>query len=260
MIAYTVAVIGAAVFLAAGCAAADGAGRQHSGVDEAALERVRAALIAPDRIEWDKPFDASRKPVQYVRFFRIRTGMKVLDLGAAAGYTTEIIAAAVGPSGRVYAQIDDPVIRLQKGFFDRTLNQRIGPDGARRSNIIYWHRDLEDAGLTNLDLVHWGFNLHDYYNQNGGEEHVQRILASALGALKPNGILAVSDHIGVAGKDNRKLHRVEIAHIVQQIEQAGFRIEARSDLLANPEDDHSLNVFADAIYRQTDRVLIRAVR
>jgi isopenicillin-N N-acyltransferase-like protein len=42
--------------------------------------------------------------------------------------------------------------------------------------------------------------------------------------------------------------------------QAGFRIEARSDLLANPEDDHSLNVFVDAIYRQTDRVLIRAAR
>ena len=54
--------------------------------------------------------------------------------------------------------------------------------------------------------------------------------------------------------------RVEIVVVVEQIERAGFRIEARSDLLANPEDDHSLNVFADAIYRHTDRVLIRAVR
>lgn len=256
MIAHAVARVGAAVLFAAGCATTS----TPEGVDEAALERVRAALIAPDRIEWDKPFDASRKPVEYMRFFRVRTGMTVLDLGAAAGYTTEIIAAAVGPSGRVYAQIDDPVIGLQGGFFDRTLKQRIGPDGMRRNNIIYWHRELDDAGLTHIDLVHWGFNLHDYYHQNGGEAHVQRILASARGALEPKGILAVSDHIGVAGMNNRKLHRVEIVHIVNQIEQAGFRIEARSDLLANPEDDHSLNVFDDAIYRQTDRVLIRAVR
>ena len=80
--------------------------------------------------------------------------------------------------------------------------------------------------------------------------------ASTLGV----NILAVSDHIGVAGKDNGRLHRVEIAHMFEQIEQAGFRIEARSDLLANPEDDHSLNVFDDAIYRRTDRILIRAVR
>jgi len=81
----------------------------------------------------------------------------------------------------------------------------------RRSNIIYWHRELGDAGLTHIDLVHWGFNLHDYYHQNGGEARVQRILASARGALEPKGILAVSDHIGVAGMNNRKLHRVEIA-------------------------------------------------
>jgi len=110
--------------------------------------------------------------------------------------------------------------------------------------------------------VHWGFNLHDYYYQENEEDgtYVQRVLASAYSALNRGGILAVSDHIGVTGNDNRRLHRIEIVDILEQIEQAGFRIEVQSQLLANPEDDHSLNVFADAIYRQTDRLLIRAVR
>jgi predicted methyltransferase len=257
MIAHSIVAVGVAVLLVAGCATPS-----TPDVDEAALQRVRVSLFAEDRIAWDKPFDASRKPVAYIRFFGVRTGMTVLDLGAAAGYTTEILAAAVGPTGRVYAQIDDPVVRLQNGFFDRTLKQRIGPEGIRRGNIIYWHRELDDAGLNNVDLVHWGFNLHDYYYQENEEDgvYVQQILASAYSALKTDGILAVSDHIGGAGKDNRKLHRIEMVHIVEQIERAGFRIDARSDLLANPEDDHSLNVFADAIYRTTDRVLIRAVR
>ena len=257
MIAHSILAAGVAVLLVASCATTSA-----PEADEAALERVRAALIAEDRIAWDKPFDASRKPVDYIRFFGVSTGMTVLDLGAAAGYTTEILAAAVGPTGRVYAQIDDPVVGLQNGFFDRTLKQRIGPEGIRRGNIIYWHRELDDAGLSNVDLVHWGFNLHDYYYQENEEDgaYVQQVLASAYSALRSGGILAVSDHIGVTGNDNRKLHRIEIVDIVNQIEQAGFRIEEQSELLANPEDDHTLRVFADAIYRQTDRVLIRAVK
>ncbi|MGI9325737.1 MAG: hypothetical protein ACR2PZ_11005 [Pseudomonadales bacterium] len=228
-------------------------------VDEAALERIRNALVQADRIEWDKPFDASRQPVEYMRFFGVATGMTVLDLGAAAGYTTEIMAAAVGPQGRVYAQIDDQVLRLQNGFYERTLQKRIGPDGSRRSNIQWWHHELNDLELSDLDLVHWGFNLHDHYHSRG-EDYVQEILQGVHLALKPMGILAVSDHIGIAGNDNRKLHRITVDELRNQLEKAGFRIEEQSPLLANPNDDHSLNVFADEIYRKTDRVLIRAVK
>lgn len=227
--------------------------------DPTVAPRVQAALIADDRINWDKPFDASRKPLQYVEFFQVRSGMRILDLGTAAGYTAEILAAATGPQGRVYAQIDDLVIGLQRGFFDRTLKARIGPDGSRRSNIEYWHRPIDDPGLTELDLVHWGFNLHDHLNMFGAAE-VQNILAAAKAALRPGGVLAVSDHVGIEGRNNRKLHRIPIATLRQQIEQAGFRITGTSNLLANPDDDHSLNVFDDAIYRQTDRILVRAVR
>ena len=230
-----------------------------SGPDAAAVERVRAALAAADRIDWDKPFDASRKPLEYITFFDVRSGMQVLDLGAAAGYTSEVLAAAVGPQGLVYAQIDDLVIRLQKGFFDRTLKARIGPDGSRRANIVYWHHELDDLQLTDLDLVHWGFNLHDHYHMQG-EAYVQRVLAGVHDALKVGGTLAVSDHVGVAGRNNRKLHRIEPATLIEQLEKAGFRVQAQSDLLANPNDDHSLNVFADEIYRATDRILVRAIK
>ena len=226
--------------------------------DPEVAARVQALLMAEDRLEWDKPFDASRRPLQYVEVFGVRSGMRILDLGAAAGYTAEILAAATGPNGQVYAQIDDLVIGLQQGFFDRTLKARIGPDGARRSNIEYWHRPIDDPGLENLDLVHWGFNLHDHLNMFG-EAEVQKILAAAKLALRPGGVLAVSDHVGIEGRNNRKLHRIPITVLRQQVERAGFRITGTSELLANPADDHSLNVFNDAIYRQTDRILIRAV-
>ena len=181
-----------------------------------------------------------------------------IETGRSYAALSMVLAAATGPNGQVYAQIDDLVIGLQQGFFDRTLKARIGPDGARRSNIEYWHRPIDDPGLENLDLVHWGFNLHDHLNMFG-EAEVQKILAAAKLALRPGGVLAVSDHVGIEGRNNRKLHRIPITVLRQQIERAGFRITGTSELLANPTDDHSLNVFNDAIYRQTDRILIRAV-
>ena len=52
------------------------------------------------------------------------------------------------------------------------------------------------------------------------------------------------------------VHRWE--QLIGDLCAAGFVIEARSGLLANPEDDHTLNVFDPDIRRRTDRVVIRA--
>jgi len=72
MIAHSIVAVGVAVLQVAGCATPS-----TPDVDEAALQRVRVSLIAQDRIAWDKPFDASRKPVGYIRFFGVSTGMTV---------------------------------------------------------------------------------------------------------------------------------------------------------------------------------------
>ena len=54
------------------------------------------------------------------------------------------------------------------------------------------------------------------------------------------------------------MHRIEPDVARALVREAGFVIEAESDLYANPEDDHSLMVYNDAIYLRTDRFLFRA--
>jgi len=66
------------------------------------------------------------------------------------------------------------------------------------------------------------------------------------------------DHVGVAGQDNAELHRMEASKARELITQAGFVIEAESDILMNPDDDHMLRVFDPAIQGATDRMLFRA--
>ena len=57
-----------------------------------------------DRTEADRTTDKRRDPVALLTFTAPKTGLTVLDMGAGAGYSTELMARAVGPSGTVYAQ------------------------------------------------------------------------------------------------------------------------------------------------------------
>ena len=67
-----------------------------------------AIVAAPDRTDGDRQADARRKPAKLLAFTGVKVGMKVLDMEASAGYSTELLARAVGPTGTVYAQIPPP--------------------------------------------------------------------------------------------------------------------------------------------------------
>ena len=67
-------------------------------------QQVAQIVASPDRSEADRTNDLRRKPEQMLGFIGIRPGIVALDLSAAGGYTTELLARAIGPSGTVYGQ------------------------------------------------------------------------------------------------------------------------------------------------------------
>ena len=67
-------------------------------------ERIAEIIASPDRRPADRSTDVRRKPAEILAFIGIRQGWTALDLSAGGGYTTELIARAVGPTGRVYGQ------------------------------------------------------------------------------------------------------------------------------------------------------------
>jgi len=69
-----------------------------------------AVVAAPDRAEADHQADARRKPALLLAFTGVRPGMKVLDMETSAGYSAELLARVVGPSGKIYAQDSAAVI------------------------------------------------------------------------------------------------------------------------------------------------------
>ena len=217
------------------------------------VARMRTALASPDRPAEDKERDAVRKPIEVVQFLGIETGMTALDVIAVGGWFTEVLSAAVGPTGKVLSQ--NPMFFVQReGFAEREVerNERLG-------NVQAVHGDLPEAGIDGqADAAVTALNLHDIYNGQGGEAAAVAMLKGIYDALKPGGVLGLIDHTGIAGQDNAAFHRIQPAQARDALTKAGFTIEAESDILANPADDHAKGVRDPSIARHTDQFLIRA--
>ncbi len=174
-------------------------------------------------------------------FAGVQTGMKILDMEASAGYSTELLARTVGPAGTVYAQDSAAVIeRFVKDKFD------IRAQKPAMKNVVHVIRDFDDPippDVSGLDMITFFFAYHDItYMQVDRTVMNKKMFA----ALKPGGFLIIADHSAKPGDGTnvaKTLHRIEESTLRQEIEAAGFKLAAEGDFLRHPEDPREAAVF-----------------
>jgi predicted methyltransferase len=222
--------------------------------DSDLMSRLHKAMMAPGRPADEKALDAKRKPEEVLAFFGIKPGMKVIDISAATGYYSELLAAAVGPTGTVYAQNSKRMMMNKDAM--QALNERV----ARVPNIKTTEAAENDLGMDGqLDFALISLHLHDVYNF-GGKDAALGLLRGAFAALKPGGKLGLIDHVGNDGADNKALHRIPLDTAEDLLKEAGFKIEKQSNVLHHAEDDHTMESHDDKIRRMTDRMVILAMK
>ena len=200
---------------------------------------IQAVIDAPDRAEADRALDAGRHPGEMLAFFGIRPGMKVADLLAGGGYTSEILARAVGPKGKVWGQNNRFVLDR---FAEKPWTARLAT-GAMK-NVIRVDRELEDPlppEAKNLDAVIMVLFYHDTYWLEVDRAAMNKAI---FASLKKGGVYGIIDHSGRDGTGStevKSLHRIEEKVVRGEIEAAGFRLEASSDFLRNPSDTRDWN-------------------
>lgn len=212
---------------------------------EAKAPDYEAIVAAPDRTDGDRQADQRRQPARMLAFTGVRPGMKVLDMEASAGYSTELLARAVGPTGIVYAQDSAAVIeRFVKDKFD------IRAQKPAMKNVVHVIRDFDDPippEVSNLDLITFFFAYHDItYMQVDRAAMNRKMFAS----LKPGGFLVIADHSARPGDGitvAKTLHRIEESTLRQEIEAAGFKLVAEADFLRHPEDPRDQKVFQPTV-------------
>ncbi len=234
-------------------------------------QQIARIIDSPDRSAADRANDLRRKPQPMLAFIGLRPGMVALDLSAGGGYTTELLARAVGPEGRVYGQSAPPRAA------DSPPRPAVTPEGnsnpgataapvaaapaPRRSsaqalaeraknpaaaNIVAVIQAFEDPvppalKQGGLDLVTLMFNYHDLGHM--GVDRA-RMNAAVFAALKPGGVYVIADHAGRPGtgiSEAATLHRIEQAFLRREVEAAGFRLAGEADFLRNPLDPRDKN-------------------
>jgi predicted methyltransferase len=198
-----------------------------------------AVVGAPDRSDADRALDAGRHPADMLAFFGIRPGMRVAELGAGGGYTTELLARAVGPTGRVYGQ--NPKLVLER-FAEKPWSERLAkPVNAQ---VVRVDREFDDPlppEAKDLDAVLIVLFYHDTVWLGADRA---RMNAAVFSVLKHGGIYGVIDHSARAGagtSETKTLHRIEESAVVAEIEKAGFKLDGSADFLRNPSDARDWN-------------------
>ena len=113
------------------------------------------------------------------------------------------------------------------------------------------------AGVQDFDLITFLFYYHDTTYMTVDRAQMNRKL---FAALKPGGYLVIADHSALPGQGvtvGHTLHRIEESTLRQEVEAAGFKFEAESAILANPEDPHTAGVFDPSIRGKTDQFILK---
>ena len=200
----------------------------------AAADAIATAVADPLRPAADVARDPLRKPAEIIAFAGVKPGMTVIEYAPGGGYYTRLLARTVGPEGKVYALVP-AAFAQREGALD-ALNEM-----AR----LYGNVEVVPVDFANFllpeqaDLAWTTENYHDFVN--GGS--IAAIDAQTFKALKPGGIFFVEDHDapGTGATATRTLHRIDAEEVVRTVTAAGFTLEARSELLNNPNDPHTAN-------------------
>jgi predicted methyltransferase len=242
-------------------------------------QAIQSLLAAPDRTPADRTNDQRRLPEKMLAFMGVRPGMIAMDLFAGGGYTTELLARAIGPAGKVYGQSQAPnpslappaapegnsnpsaanttsttpaarpapaPVRVPSSVALAQRQDRLLAAGVPAATIVPVVQKFESPipealAHQQLDFASLMFNYHDLGHMGVDRQAMNRAIFQAL---KPGGIYIVSDHAGRPGtgiSEAGTLHRIEEAFLKQEIESVGFKFVAEGGFLRNPNDPRDKN-------------------
>ncbi|WP_292230095.1 hypothetical protein [Brevundimonas sp.] len=210
------------------------------------------AVADPKRPAEEVARDALRHPSEILAFAQVAPGDKIADIRPGAGYFSRLFSDVVGPTGRVYAFVPNRTAERENPTADLLV--------AAYPNITRVNGLLDSMTYAEpLDLIFMSQEYHDFHI-SGFNTDVAKMNAAVFAALKPGGLYVVIDHQAAAGTGISvvsTLHRIEGDYLKREVQAAGFVFDGESQVVANPADDHSLNVFDAAIRGKTDQFVYR---
>lgn len=181
--------------------------------------------------------DKDRKPVEALTFWGLKPNMSVIEIGPGGGYWAEILAPYARATGGAYTATMPAADRKLPASFDK-------PEYGQIRYAVFTNTSMDIAAPGSADFILTARNIHNWMWSGDMD---QRAFNAFYKALKPGGILAVEEH----RSDPRPMVKeardgyVSTEHVIALAQKAGFKLDARSELNANPKDkkDHPFGVW-----------------
>ena len=204
------------------------------------------------------------KLAELIRFSRVDAGATVIDVYPGQGDWTRLFSGVVGPEGRVCSFVPAEVAHFKNdpvGLM-RTLAKEPGRENVEvvSADLVAMPQSTRPADVLWLHLFY--HDLHTALMQTKGATAAE-FNRAVYKRLKSGGYYVIVDHAAAAGvgmSSAQSLHRIDPATVREEVEAAGFVLDAESTVLANNDDPHSIKVFDPSIKGETDRFAYRFVK
>jgi len=201
--------------------------------------------------------DQFRHPKETLLFFGAEPSMTVVEVWPGGGWYTNVIAPFLARGGGAYYAAGlDPRANERAAEAVAAFEAKFKADPALYGRIILTAlADPEIAPSGSADLVLTFRNVHNWTGAGTAEANFQKFFA----ALKPGGVLGVVEHR--ANEDapadfETSSGYVKESTVIALATAAGFELEARSEINANPKDtkDHPFGVWTLPPVRRSSAV------
>jgi predicted methyltransferase len=217
---------------------------------QAADAKLKAAVDGPQRAAEHKARDAARNPEATLAFWGLKPKQTVIELSPGSGYWTEILAPYAKATGGTYyatgADLANP--NISEGAKTARANfEKKYADTAKFGEVKVVGFGPVSGPLGppgSADMVITARNLH---NWAPNAPFMEKVLKDAHAVLKPGGVLAVEEHRSdpKPSAANWSTGYMTEAEVIAAVEKAGFKLQAKSEVNANPKDtkDHPFGVW-----------------
>lgn len=217
---------------------------------QSVAEIIRNAANGEHRSESNRARNEHRNPVDTLTFFGLEPDMTVIEIWPGGGWYTEVLAPVLRDEGRLIVADfpeeteSDYLSRVSEAYrakleAEPAIYDQVAVIGFGKAGRF----DLGSPGSA--DMVLLPRQLHNLIR----DESLEEVLAAIHEVLKPGGVLGVVQHRApedaVPESEDRSGY-VREGYVVEQAEAAGFRLDARSEINANPNDDadHPMGVWS----------------
>jgi predicted methyltransferase len=223
--------------------------------DKKGAEAIEAAVAGSWRSADAKARDADRHPAESLAFWGLKPKMTILEVQPGGGWWTDILAPyAKANKGEFYAtasDLDDPALsenakKQRADYAAKWADQAV----YGKVNLVNWGAKSAPLPANKFDFVLLTRGMHGWVRQGTADANLAKIFAG----VKPGGVLAIEQHRAKAGQDPATFNGyLDENHVVSIVEKAGFKLDGKSEINANPKDtkDHPFGVWTLPPSRQS---------